>query len=352
MKKILFISLLYIFTFQNILSAKDYSIAYKIKINSKYQNKYIIRVFATTKEELYNSVLKILLNGEYLLRKNLLNVKLEKYNTYHYFENNIVDHYGFKIITFNDAKYFTKYLIKNKVKYMNNKTIKDKYFVDLNYNKNFNIEEENEIIEEEQKIKITVKDSFQKRKLKEFEDSVDNYSNIFNIKKDLIFSIIKAESNFNPKAINNIPAVGLMQIVPKTAGKDSYELLYGDYLNGLSKTPSIDYLFDVNNNIKHGTHYLSLLKNDYLKGINDYDKKELCIIAGYNAGIGNIFKHFDKSKNYLKRKRKALEKINSLTYKELYYELTKKFPFKETRNYVKRVIGNMIILNEKYKEFI
>ena len=42
----------------------------------------------------------------------------------------------------------------------------------------------------------------------------------------LVFAIMHSESSFNPRARSHIPAYGLMQIVPKSAGIDTYRYLY------------------------------------------------------------------------------------------------------------------------------
>ena len=42
----------------------------------------------------------------------------------------------------------------------------------------------------------------------------------------LVFAIMHSESSFNPRARSHIPAFGLMQIVPRSAGIDTYNYLY------------------------------------------------------------------------------------------------------------------------------
>lgn len=47
----------------------------------------------------------------------------------------------------------------------------------------------------------------------------------YDIPEDLIYAIIKTESSFNPYAVSWANAYGLMQVVPKTAGRDVFKLV-------------------------------------------------------------------------------------------------------------------------------
>lgn len=52
---------------------------------------------------------------------------------------------------------------------------------------------------------------------KEYSEYVYKYSEEFNVDPLMIFSIIKAESNFNSSVISNSDAIGLMQLLESTA---------------------------------------------------------------------------------------------------------------------------------------
>jgi membrane-bound lytic murein transglycosylase C len=254
-----------------------------------------------------------------MIRKNLKYIKLDKYIKTPYFFNNI-KYKNKKIKNKNIANQYIDYLMKHNLKWMLDKN-KKVYFIDINYY-GTNLS------------KLTKLTNINNNKMNKIKKLVNKYSIKFNIKKDLIYSIIKTESDFNDKAINSVPAVGLMQIVPRTAGNDSYRRLYNRNI-----IPSINYLFNIENNIKHGIHYLSILDKIYLKDIKNYKKRELCMIASYNGGVGNLLRTFDNNKSI------AINKINKYSYNKLYKYLIKNLPYKETRNYLYKVNRNLKKLN-------
>ena len=160
-----------------------------------------------------------------------------------------------------------------------------------------------------------------------YNNLIKKYSNKYNVDYNLVRAIIKKESDFMRNSISHSNAIGLMQIIPKQAGRDSYNRLYKKDI-----IPTKCYLYNEENNIKLGVKYLSTLKHRYFKNIKNKKKKELIVIASYNAGPGSVYRFFDKDRN------KAINKINKISYKKLYYLLTEKFPSNETKNYVKKVL--------------
>ncbi|SDI59962.1 membrane-bound lytic murein transglycosylase C [Ferrimonas sediminum] len=152
----------------------------------------------------------------------------------------------------------------------------------------------------------------------------------WSIPAELVFSIMQAESSFNPKAKSHIPAFGLMQIVPASAGLDVNDKL----LNKKGK-PSERALFEPDENIRYGTGYLHLLDTRYLVGITNDEARLYCTIAAYNTGAGNVAKAFntDNSRNI----RKASKIINSMTPDQVYQRLQHHLPYEETQTYLKRV---------------
>lgn len=166
-------------------------------------------------------------------------------------------------------------------------------------------------------------------RVKKFKPLVQKYAKKFDLSENLIYAIIKTESNFNQFAMSHAGALGLMQIVPTSAGRDTYK-----YLKGTDKTPSSSYLFNANNNIEMGSAYLKLLNTRYLNGIYNEVSKEFCVISAYNTGSGNVLKTFSSNRQ------KAKNIINSKSAMEVYNTLKLKLPYEETRNYLKKVVNN------------
>ena len=149
----------------------------------------------------------------------------------------------------------------------------------------------------------------------------------FHISNTLILAIIKTESDFNPYAVSYVPAFGLMQIVPTTAGVEGFERAYG-----YKKIPSKEFLFVPNNNITVGSAYLNILFYRYLKNIKNPVSREYCAISAYNSGIGNVLKVFST------RRDRAYYIINSIPPREVYKRLTLRLPTDEGRRYLPKVL--------------
>jgi len=155
------------------------------------------------------------------------------------------------------------------------------------------------------------------------------YSQKYSISKPLILGIIKTESDFNPYAVSYVPAFGLMQIVPTTAGIEGHQRAYG-----YKKIPSKEFLFVPKNNINIGTAYLNVLFYRYLKDIKNPVSREYLAIAAYNSGIGNVFRVFSM------RRDRAIAIINGLSPSEVYKRLIYRLPTDEGRRYLPKVLNN------------
>ncbi|OIO03968.1 MAG: lytic murein transglycosylase [Desulfovibrionaceae bacterium CG1_02_65_16] len=161
-----------------------------------------------------------------------------------------------------------------------------------------------------------------------FKPLVEETSKRFGVPRTLIYAIIRVESDFNPYAINGVPAVGLMQIVPQTAGAE-----VRGFLSGRRSEPTKAFLFDPENNIAYGAAYLKLLDTRHLAGIADPVSREYCVIASYNGGSGALLRTFDRNRT------RALAAINGRPPLAVYETITQSHAAEETRQYLKKVLA-------------
>lgn len=174
-----------------------------------------------------------------------------------------------------------------------------------------------------------VSDHANKRRY-QYADLVRNASRRYGISEELIYSIIKTESSFNPYAVSWANAYGLMQVVPSTAGKDVFTLI-----KNRPDEPSPEYLFDPARNIDIGTAYLYLLKTRYLKGVRNPLSQHYSMISAYNGGAGNVLKTFHRS-----NRTQAMSHLNQLKPNQVYWALTNEHPSSESRRYLDKVTNS------------
>lgn len=163
----------------------------------------------------------------------------------------------------------------------------------------------------------------------QYKKHIENAAKRFGLSPRLIYAIMRTESAFNPFAVSNAGALGLMQVVPDSAGNEVQT-----YLTGKAGKPTISMLFDPKSNIEHGSAYLHLLATRYFSGVVNSTSRELCMIAGYNAGPRAVFRAFNTN-----NAETATNAINALSPDELFTRLSRRMPAEETRQYVGKVVA-------------
>lgn len=147
----------------------------------------------------------------------------------------------------------------------------------------------------------------------------------YGVDESLILAIMQTESSFNPYAVSGSDALGLMQVMQHTAGKDVFQM------QGKSGIPSRSYLFDPQKNIDAGTAYLAILQNNYLGGIENSTSRRYAVITAYNGGAGSVLRVFSSDK------KQAVNIINGMLPGDVYQTLATKHPANESRRYLVKV---------------
>lgn len=170
-------------------------------------------------------------------------------------------------------------------------------------------------------------DTYLQKKVAPF---VTYYSQFSKDQLSILLAISHAESSFDPNAKSHIPAFGLMQIVPNSAGLDVARKQFKKDI-----APTAKELFDPKTNITYGAGYLDILTTRYLRKINNPISRRYCAIAAYNTGAGNVAKAFNLNRSTNINKAVAL--INQLDSEGVYAQLINNLPYDETKKYLQKV---------------
>lgn len=143
---------------------------------------------------------------------------------------------------------------------------------------------------------------------------IEKYSKEYDIPVDLLCAVINTESSFDPSARSHADAYGMMQITEETFNWLQFKM-------GISGTYTADKLYDPEINIRFGAYFLHLLYAEF----QDCDT----VLAAYNAGRGRVLTWLGDPN---------VSENGKLV----------NIPYKETRDYIKKVNNARIKYQELY----
>ncbi|OED71672.1 murein transglycosylase [Vibrio splendidus ZS-139] len=178
--------------------------------------------------------------------------------------------------------------------------------------------------------KVKLPENSLKSRASKYTPLAEKESKNWEIDAALIMAIMHSESAFRPDAKSHVPAFGLMQVVPTSAGHD-----VNKQVRNIDAPMKASDLYQPVINVETGTAYLDILNSKYLRKIENDQSRLYCMIAAYNTGAGNVARAFNKDRSTSIGK--ASKVINKMTPEEVYNQLVAKLPYDETKNYLKKV---------------
>ena len=149
-----------------------------------------------------------------------------------------------------------------------------------------------------------------------YSEQVERSSREFGVDEALIYSVMRTESGFRPEVESHAGAIGLMQLMPAT-----FDWLQ-ERLEGEIKY-SADSLKNPDINVRYGTYFLSILKEQY--GADIYT-----ISAAYNAGSSSV-------DSWLSDRSYSSDGVKLMN-----------IPYKETKDYAEKVLKTYELYKKLY----
>ncbi|WP_434762688.1 transglycosylase SLT domain-containing protein [Vibrio fortis] len=178
--------------------------------------------------------------------------------------------------------------------------------------------------------KVKLPENSLKARASKYSTLAEKESKNWEIDAALIMAIMHSESAFRPDAKSHVPAFGLMQVVPTSAGHD-----VNKQVRNIDAPMKVADLYQPVINVETGTAYLDILNSKYLRKIKNDESRLYCVIAAYNTGAGNVARAFNKDRSTSIGK--ASKVINQMTPQQVYDHLVVNLPYDETKNYLKKV---------------
>lgn len=127
---------------------------------------------------------------------------------------------------------------------------------------------------------------------RDYRQYVERYSHEYGVDENLVYAVIRIESNFDPEAVSSVGAKGLMQMT-----EDAFDWV--QYRMGDTSDVTYEDIFEPEIAIQYGTYMLHLLLTE--------TGDEKLAICSYHAGMGNVSAWLSQEK--YSKDGKTLDKI-------------------------------------------
>jgi len=140
------------------------------------------------------------------------------------------------------------------------------------------------------------------------------------VERSVLYSIIRQESEFNPKDLSSAKAMGLMQVTPD-AGRYVASKFHAKY--------------DQKRLMNDSPYNLAMGAAELGELIQDYRGSYILAFVGYNAGRGRVREWVAR---YGDPRDPSVDPV----------DWVERIPFSETRNYVERVLENLQVYRARF----